>query len=69
MSTSTSTVTVDGREYVRVYVCELEAGDVTAFGETVESVDRVSDHRTVVRFTNGEVTAYGNGHTTALIEC
>ena len=53
--------------YARVFVCELEPGDVTAWGETVDHVERVTDNRTHVHFTNGAISAYGRGTSTVLI--
>ena len=55
-------------KYDRVFAVELEAGDVTAFGETVESVVRIDDHQTVVHMTNGYSSHFGDGNSTMLIE-
>jgi len=55
-------------EYERVYVCELEAGDITVFGETVESVHRKDDSITYVYLTNGDMQVYGDGLSTILIK-
>jgi hypothetical protein len=53
----------------RVYVVELEPGDVIfATHEIVHSVERVTDHRTIVTMTNGRQSGYNSGHSTALIE-
>lgn len=55
-------------EYIRSYVCELEPGDVTVFDETVQSVERVTDERTIVTFTNGHQSAYGRASSTMLVK-
>lgn len=54
--------------YERVFACEAEAGDVTVFGERVESVERVTDDKTLVRLNNGQTLVYGQGKSTLLIE-
>jgi hypothetical protein len=61
------TVTIDGISYYRSYVVELEPGDVTAFDETVESVERITDNRTFVRMVDGNLFTYGKADTTILV--
>jgi predicted nucleotidyltransferase len=60
--------TIDGVEYARYYVCELEPGDVNSFGSVVRTVVvRISDTDTVVEFADGTRIRYGNPTTTMLI--
>ena len=61
-------IVIDGIRYGRVYVCELEPGMVNAFGETVESIQRITDDRTWVMFTNGQINVYARAEATMLIE-
>lgn len=52
----------------RVYVVELEPGDITIFDEVVERVDRVTDSRTLIHMSNGHVSAYSKAYSTILIK-
>jgi hypothetical protein len=63
----TNRLVIDGT-LERVFVVELEPGDVTALGWTVASVRRVSDHRTFVVTTTGETYSFGHAESTMLIE-
>lgn len=58
---------IDGVYYDRVFVTELESGDVNAFGETVVSVERVTDERTRVTFDNDYTSVFSKADTTTLI--
>lgn len=58
---------IDGVGYDRVYVVELEAGDVTPWGEVVEAVERISDQRTHVTFATGATSSYGKADSTVLV--
>lgn len=54
-------------EFARVYVCELEPGDVLATGETV-AADAVRSGLSVwVEFVGGAVASYGRADTTVLV--
>ena len=55
--------TIEGVDYYRTYACEVEPGDVTALGETVDDViaipsPRGSVERVIIRMTNGEQRTY-----------
>jgi len=52
----------------RVFVSELEPGDVTALGWTVENTRRVTDNRTLVTTTDGDTYSFGRADWTMLIE-
>lgn len=66
MITEWNPLVLDG-QCERVYVIELEPGDVTPFGEVVESVIRRGDNSTTVYMKDGSVQHYGKGTSTVLI--
>jgi hypothetical protein len=53
--------------HVRVFVADLEPGDVTAFGETVVRTQRLRDERVLVYLSTGQVTTYRNPGAVILI--
>ena len=59
--------TIDGIDYMRVYVCELGPGDVNSLGETVTHITRLTDTHTLVYFTTGAFSSYRKGNSTMLI--
>ena len=59
-------VTIGGVDYERVYVSELEAGDVTPFGETIASVER-KDGRVYVKMESDHTVSYRRADATTLI--
>ena len=61
------TKVIDGVEYERVFVPELEPGDRLATGETVEFAHRRDDYRTRVHLTNGEFWAFSSPTTSLLV--
>lgn len=60
-------VQIDGTWYIRSYVVELEAGDVNSFGETIEKVVRLNDHRTNVYTTTNVMYAFDRADSTMLV--
>ena len=59
--------TINGTNYTRVYVCELEPGDTNSLGEVVSHIARITDTHTLVHFTSGAFSSYRNGDSTMLI--
>lgn len=51
----------------RVFVAELQPGDVTAFNEVVEQVERVHDG-VLVHLNDGTTITYRNGGSTILVK-
>lgn len=47
------TVEIDGMAYARIYGAELEPGMVNAWGEKVESVERIRDDVVLVKYDSG----------------
>lgn len=52
----------------RVFVCEVEPGDVNMFDETAEHVVRLSDQRTVIWWSTGSCSGYNRADSTILIK-
>jgi len=55
-------------EYERVFVCELEPGDITVWGKVVNKIERVTDNFTKVFYEDGSVEHYGRALSTTLIK-
>ena len=66
--TTQSTKTIDGTEYTRVFVPELEPGDKLATGEVVERIHRRDDWRTRVYLTDGQLWSFSSPTSTLLVE-
>lgn len=62
---------IDGHVYYRTYVCELEAGDITTFNETVVSIERnpVTEAVSVTLDTMGDtrILFYSHPDSTVLV--
>jgi len=66
MSTTERNPLILSGEYERVYVCELEPGNVIATGETVERVERAGVG-TWVDYTDRRQSYYGRSDSTVLV--
>ena len=60
--------TIDGIEYERTFVPELEPGDKLATGEVVKYAHRRDDWRTRVYLTDGQFWAFSSPTSSLLVE-
>ena len=55
-------------EYERVYVCELEPGDIIVGYKVVDKIERVTDNFIKVFYEDGSLEHYGRALSTTLIK-